>query len=309
MHIMDAKEIDEMFSLIRESSIDFPKDTLDPDVWVKSDAGYLLSPEVKDEIIRLLALYPDSNLYDMCKDIWIVGSMTTNLYQDDADVDVHLHLKDGVEYSEELQKKVMKWSRKHRKMISDNPVELYIQPNPAQDMRSDGVYDVRNDTWLKGPQLVDQNYNPYEVFAHVMDKVQEFAREADINLGELRRDVIDYSVIADAYEKLPADKKKSLRSYLDSKLQEIDADIEELLKNKKEWINYRRSTKVTSAPEDVMKDLEVVRQWSDVNAVFKFLSRYGLLKIISELEQARGEDKAITHDEVPAVAGIVGVAL
>lgn len=305
--ILDAREIDELFGMISESTIDFPSEGLDSDVWDKTADGYVLSRNAKATIMMVLENYPGKNLVEASKDIWVVGSICTNLHEDDADLDVHIHLKNPEEFSEQLRKDVMQWSKKRKKYVANNPIEVYVQDNPAQDLMSDGAYDVLTDTWLKGPSLVDQDYNPYEVYGSVLAKVEEFAKEADVSLGALKRDVIDYKVIQDAYVKLPDESKAKLQKFLDEKLAEIDNQINELLKDKKEWIDYRRSTPVTTNPEDVMKDLGVVQQWRDVNATFKFLNRYGLLKIISDLEQIRGEDKKVTHDEVPAVADVVGV--
>lgn len=305
MYLLDSREIDKLFGLT-ESSIDFPKEGLDSTVWEKKGDEYMLSTAATTEILKALEGYPDLNLLEAAAEIWIVGSICTNLYEDDSDIDVHVQLKDG--FSPELQKSVMKWSKQNKHFIRNNPIEIYLQDNPAQDMAtSDAVYDMRAGKWLKGPALVDKDYNPYEVYSSVLTKVSDLAKEADVSLGELKRDVIDYQVIKDAVGQLPEESKAKVKAFLDDKLAEVNSIIDELLKDKKEWIDYRRSTKMTNSPEDAIKDVETVRKWKDVNATFKLLNRYGLLKVITALEDIAGEDKIVSHEDVPSVAAVVGV--
>ena len=45
-----------------------------------------------------------------------------------------------------------------------HPLEFYFQPNIYADMGSCGCYDLMNDKWLSGPQLVDLEFDPYEEY-------------------------------------------------------------------------------------------------------------------------------------------------
>lgn len=295
---------------VGESTIDFPEEDLTPEIWTKTEAGYELNDEAKDLIVDTLnsnPIMPD--VIANAEDIRIIGSICTNLYQSDTDVDVHISLKPEVQKSikdiDEFQKQVIKWSREKSVLIGTHPIEVFIQPNSAQDMMSDGVYSITKSEWLKGPAILDAEYNPYEVFKDAFIKIQDFAKEADVDLGELKRDVIDYEAIDGAYRKLPETSKEKLKMFLNSKLEEIEDDINDLLKDKKEWIEYRRSTKATTDPEQAMKDIEIVKQWHDVNATFKMLNRYGYIKLITELEKIKDVDTEIKHEDVPKVAKVI----
>jgi hypothetical protein len=40
-------------------------------------------------------------------------------------------------------------------------VEVYMQPNIWFDMMSVGCYDVMNDKWIVGPEIMDKDFDPY----------------------------------------------------------------------------------------------------------------------------------------------------
>jgi len=73
-----------------ESSIDFPRESLDSAVWDMEDGNYVLKDEVKKQIIDLVSKYPDVPLLEIAKEIRIVGSIATNQFLDTADCDIHI---------------------------------------------------------------------------------------------------------------------------------------------------------------------------------------------------------------------------
>lgn len=303
-------DFNEMQSLLCESTVDFPQAELDRDLWDKTSKGYQLKNDVKALILRTVNRNPViPYLANKAQDIRIIGSLCTNLYKDDSDIDVHIVLDpkfaESVEDVEEMQKQVKAWSHDEPQYIGDHPIELYIQENPAQDLLSDGAYSITQNKWLRGPAILDEEYNPYEVYGHVMDKVRELAGGADVDLGELRRDVVDYKVIKDAYHKLGDQQKQELKSFLQEKLQEIDSDIDELLKDKKEWTTMRKNASKPISAEQALQDVKLSQEWQDTNAVFKFLNRYGLIKIITDLEDIKDE-QPLKHEDVPKVADVIG---
>jgi len=88
-----------MVKPVTESTIDFPQKSLDPAIWDESNGVYSLKPEVKDHIYSTLALYKPVDLMDLAKAIHITGSIGTNTYQSDADIDIHIIPKEGIEDS------------------------------------------------------------------------------------------------------------------------------------------------------------------------------------------------------------------
>ena len=298
----------ELYERITESTVDFPREVLAPDVWDKRESGgYILRDDAKAKILEYIGMYPGEDLMSLLGDLHIIGSICTNLYKEDTDVDVHIVPAEGAITgdAEEFQKMVKTWSHENPVYLGEHPVELYIQLIPEQEMLSDGVYDVMDDVWKKGPRMYPLHYNPYTVFSDVLGRVQDFAKEADINMGELRRDVIDYAVVQDAAQKLPKEYRQKLRDELAKKVEEIEADIGNLLKDKKEWVELRRGSSRPTA-QQALDDVDLVKKWGDSNAIFKFLDRYEYIRVITELERMLSDDN-LSGEELNVIKGMFGV--
>jgi predicted nucleotidyltransferase len=298
----------EVAYLLKESSIDYPQKDLDLTIWDKTEDGlYKLKASIKEQILDVINIYPLYDLRPIIEEVRIIGSICTNLYTNESDIDVHLILKPDVKLDlEDLQVEVKRWSRNNPIYIEEHPIELYIQLNPAQDLLSGGVYNIMKDEWLKGPTLEDSSYDPYEVFNGILDTVQELAIEADISLGELRRDVIDYSIIRNAFGQLPFEYREKLKDKLQHKVEEIEDSINELLKDKKEWIAMRKTSSQPRSEKEALYDVELSKRWGNANATFKFLNRYNYIKVISQLEQMMKDDN-IDTEEMDDIKNLLGV--
>ena len=293
----------------KESSIDFPQEDLPKNIWKKVGDSYTIRSEVKDLILSTLGRYTEADLVGIAKEIHITGSIGTNQFTSDVDIDVHLIIgKSELPTPEATQKAVFKFFREEENItyFDEHPIEVYIQLSPDQELLADAVYDMLNDKWIKGPKIVPLDYDPYDDFSGIMKDVEEIAREADISLGELKRDIIDYTVIENALQQLPAGQKIELLGKLSGKLDEIEKGIDELCKTKKEWILMRKRSSQPTSPEQALKDVELVKSWRSENAKFKFLNRYQYMKIISALEKLI-EDEEISPEEMEIVKNIVGV--
>jgi len=75
---------------VDESSIDFPQEDLDLSVWDKEDDSYTLREDVKKKILAVLEKYPDVPLLEIAKEIRIVGSIATNQFLPESDLDIHI---------------------------------------------------------------------------------------------------------------------------------------------------------------------------------------------------------------------------
>jgi len=305
------KRYDILERKIRESSIDFPQEDLDPDVWTKEGQKYVLRPDVKKKILNTLSKYDEVPLIKIADELRVVGSITSNQYTPDVDIDVHLTLSPGFpNKSSEFQRDVMRWFNTHRDdvngWVNKHPIEVYIQLNPAQDMMSVGVYDLNTGEWKKGPKLVDKDYDPYEDFADVFDQLRDMVKDADELLGELKRDVIDYDVISQAMMRLSDEDRKRFRDKLQQKLQEMEQDIESLYDVRGEWVQLRKQSSAPATSEEALQDIDLAKRWKNANALFKFISRYKYIKIIGELNKML-EDENIDSTEVEVIKDLVGV--
>ena len=163
---------------------------------------------------------------------------------------------------------------------------------------------MTDDEWLKGPKIEGAGYDPYLTYGNILTQVEDEAKDADIDLGELKRDVIDYETMAAAMNKLPAKTKTKLKKRLESKLAEIEQDIDELLASKKEWVKARHGASKPTSHEQALKDVELAKQCQDENALFKFLDRYQYIETISKIEDI--VDDGIEGDDVKTLKKILG---
>ena len=296
---------------IEESSIDYPKTDLDLSIWDKEEDGYHLRPEVQQKIIQVLDAYEPIDLLDMAREIRIVGSIGTNTYTEDADIDVHIAPKDFSGWDDDKVKVVKDWFNEHAQeldaFVGNHPIEVYVQLNPPQDLMSDSAYNFLEDQWLVGPKIVSKDYDPYKDFSHIADDIRTAVENADILMGELKRDVIDFDVIKQAMGEMPSDVRQKLQITLKNKLEEIEKDIEALYYKRKEWTNARKNASKPTTPEQALQDVELAKKWKDTNATFKFINRYRYLATIEELEQLIAHDGDVSKEDVDVIRNIVGM--
>jgi hypothetical protein len=293
-----------------ESVIDFAREDLDPMIWTKDRLGaYSLHPGAERRIYDILAVYPDEDLHALAAELRIVGSITTNQYVDDTDIDVHLVPKNPEQWSEDKAREVKVWFDENRDRIqgyiSKHPIEVFIQTNPNQDLMSDGVYDLHRKQWVKGPKLMPLDYDPYEDFSSIEADLRDTVEDADKLLGELSRDVIDYDVIQAAMERMSPEQKQHFLIRLESKLQEIEDDIESLYRVRGELVQTRTTSAPTS-PEQALHDIELASKWRDANALFKYVVRYNYLRTIGDLKKLL-DDGEVSPEDMQAIRKIAGV--
>ena len=293
------------FRKFYESIIDFPKKKVCEDLWEYTDDNtYYLKDEMKSKIIETLELYPTLKLNDIVTGIRIVGSITTNLYSEDSDIDVHITIptKDLPKEKtfEDWQKDIVKFYNDNPVKVNQHPIQIYPQDNFFQDLLSDGVYDVINNEWLVEPNNKNQSYNPYEFFKDIFTEVQKYAKKIDLDIGELKRDIKDYEIIKDALSKLDNENKKKLKKYLENKYDEINSDIENLLKDKLMMKNMRKHTSQPKNEKDIQK-LKKDKIWLRTNAIFKFIAKYGYLQFITDIEKMLDEDGEIPPEKIQQI--------
>lgn len=290
---------------MEESTVDFPSKSLDPKVWKPQGDSFVLRSNVKSLILNLLEEYPEQDLLSIAKAIRIVGSIGTNQYTPTSDIDVHVTVKDGTNITPELQKAVLVWSGEKNVKVGEHPVEIYLQDNPAQDLMSDGCYDVNSGVWCAGPTIVADDHDPYTEFADIFDDLRSSVSGADELFGELRRDTLDHKALVDAMKRMDPDQREKFKSRLESKLQEIEDDIKELYSEKDQWVAKRRDASKPATPEEALNDVEKAKRWRDTNAEFKFINRYNYLRVINDLQDLLDDDGEITDDDVDQVRDLM----
>ena len=129
--------------ILTDSNIDYPRKDLDPAVWNRNGNTYILRPEVKNKILDVIKQYPD-DLIDMAASgesgatVHIVGSICTNTFLDDCDIDVHIVISEDSNFHGDLefQSKVMDWFNLNRDeiggYIEKHPIEVFTQFDPIR---------------------------------------------------------------------------------------------------------------------------------------------------------------------------------
>jgi len=302
---------------IRESSIDYPRETLSPYLWgLLPDGTYKVRYDAKEKIHSILDKYPGSKLRTRAAEIRIVGSICSNQYVDDTDIDVHLVMSSlCIKFHTEqellnLQKSVKSWFDTSRDgiggYIGKHPIEVYIQLNSPQDFLSVGVYDLENAKWKKGPTIVPSDYDPYEDFTELADDVRSSVSGADLTIGELKRDIVDWETMKMALVHMDPQQREMLLRKMQEKLEEVEEDVKELYSDRKDWVTARKaSTATLGTMEQALQDVKLVSTWEDANAIFKFINRYKYIKMVGELGKMVEDDK-IGPEEIDPIKRIIG---
>ncbi len=303
------KPIFENIKQLQESIIDYPRAGLDLQVWDEQLNGvYQLRDSVEQKIYSVMDKHPDLDLRNLAKRIHIVGSITTNQYVEDTDIDVHI--LPTTPWTEAECKKVRKWFEKRKDefgaYVGQHPIEISVQFDVNQDYRSEGIYDMLNHVWVKGPKQVPLDYDPKDDFSGILQDMKGTFQEADELLGELKRDVIDFDTLHKAMLVMSREQQQKFLSSLHQKLKEIEDGIQELYDLRQIWIDARSVDMPKDAsPEDILKDVQLARDWNNANAAFKFLSKYQYLKIIGDLQGIINVN--IKPEDVGQIKNILGV--
>jgi predicted nucleotidyltransferase len=189
-------------------------DTLNPKFWV----GEQLKKQV---LINLRSVaqdfFNDLGLEDvMFDDITFTGSSANFNYTKFSDIDLHILVDFKlIDENEDLVKeffngKTSNWNNKHKIMIFDHEIELYVQ-NSSEPHHSTGVYSIANEDWIRKPVRQEPEID----LNMVKRKVKSF-----IDMIERAEDLYDANKYLDAHKfslKLIKKIKKFRQSGLEDK--------------------------------------------------------------------------------------------
>lgn len=268
-----------------ESVIDFPKETLCPEIWEKvvdqngMNEVWKLIPEVKAKMMNFIQKLVDLAKLQFPNEVHITGSITSNSYTENADIDIHIlkyTISEPVKMTQSRFVEALKTLReadKESTYIGTHPFEVYYQENEFQDYMSVGCYDFLKDEWLVGPELIDQSFNPYsEYYEEVQEKSESIA-------NNIRNTIFSIYEIAVVLKKnISTDFGNNIRQVFVSKLEEAKALYE----------NIRQMRKVYSSPESIEQALQYrsSRKWKIADAAFKLFDKYGYMAILKQFVES-----------------------
>jgi hypothetical protein len=242
--------------------------------------------------------YFEKILYEIDRDIIAVkdslvkGSILSFQWNDQTDIDILIEVDEYHVQDEEHRRKIQdKINDKygHNYPGTEHPLQFYVLPGKYNPENADGIYHLEHG-WVKGPYNITVNVDNYmEQFKNVVDSI-------DISTGQLKRNIIDYEML----KKLPADEITNLSSMLESKLDEINDDVEGIVNQFQHIKDMRHQAfNVDMTPEQIIEYGS--KNSLPENVIFKMLEKYYYLQFMYELKTL-GE---IEHHEVDDVKDAV----
>ena len=277
-----------------ESVLDSPREGLDPIVWSPDEDGsYVLSPEARVKVRNVVAwILRNTGIREFRANL--TGSIASNQWKEDSDIDIHVGSPEITEENKdelnrELRKRFEEFaaSDPDAAKIGNHPIEVYLQANPYQDMMSVGCYDIVDDKWLSGPQIVDVDYDP----------VSDYWDEDMDLVGDVVKD--SWKIVRKAWENATAWKMSKDPEFRGERFEEV---VEQLEKAKKTYDDLRAFRTSQSSPEseEEAKMFRTSREWKVAESAFKLLDKLGYLrtfkafsKCLDSLEEGVSEEGVV----------------
>ena len=261
-----------MFS---ESILDTPHEELDALVWNKTEDGLYVLTDLANGNIQAIVDYISKCFSLKNPSVKITGSITSNQYTDESDIDVHVSF-DGLteDNSEEMNKKLRQCyetfkSESNTFKIGEHPIEVYFQSNPYQDLMSVGCFDFNAKIWLVGPELKPLDYDPYaEFYSDDMNYLKDI-------IGDIRNNILD------CYETAMVIQGTKNEEFKNSAFTDLKQKIK---KGVDIFKAAKQCRKVFSNPTSVEDALQkrASKKWKIADSSFKLMDKFGYLKILKQ---------------------------
>ena len=277
---------------MNESVIDPTREDLDLKVFDVIDDQLIIKPAIKDQILRLVERIgiPVSNVY-------IKGSILSRQWLPQTDIDVLIETDEDMsdDYYERLKNEIKELYNGIKARGTDHPLEFYVVRGTFDASRADGLYDLINDRWIKGPYDLEVNPDEY------LDKFEKTVHEIDLAKDELERDLIDYQIL----KSLRGEQIAHLEQRIQDKIDEINDSIETLVAQYQRLSDLRDHAFSKDLTPDEIREYGSKKALPD-NVIFKLLQRYHYIKLMQELKKIiKQHGKLETDQEIQKVQQLV----
>ena len=298
--VIDREKQVQYFKHMKESIIDIPRRTYAPGVFDEADTS---NPKIKPSVKKLI----DDQLKEFEKEYPIIkagliGSILTKRYRNDADLDINVLFDVPKEKQEEERLKLSKQflsstnpDNIQGKEIpgTKHPINFYFLTSKEtyddQEKKADAVFDVENNKFIKRPE--DFVFDPSLYVKEFERKVQEL----DVIKGELKRDIIDY----DELKELNPNDVLDLQDKINDKLEEIENDIEDVIKVGTMVDAERRAAFDTDMSPDEIRQFGIKNRLPK-NVIYKMLEKYHYLKFYKKCLKIL-DDGIVTDAEIDSL--------
>ena len=292
------------------SVLDIPRDGLDKEIWDVNDEEIRLQPAIRDQILDVVdGFLDDTGIPDEALlGVLVYGSILTNQWNPTTDVDGRILLDKnamanimpgvtGDELYEQVEDSV------HDIPLGDtqHPLNFTIvlegEMGELGQTEFDSVFDVLEDSILKDPVFVDEDFDPNEVFSEDLEETKQIMQKIDDLIRETKMDVIDYGILQQAVEQVKNPQK--IVDQLNVKIKEVEQDISAVVDEYAD-ISEKRDEAFTKDPED---DWRQSRHWAPGNVQKKFLERYKYIDTMKKLKKIF--EGGVTEQEVDDLSEIL----
>jgi hypothetical protein len=208
--------------------------------------------------------------------LYIVGSSAGYNYKEDGDLDIDvMYLPEMVKkYNpkmlDNIQERIQDAIRKNKdvKVPGTNLTYSFIAFLEGDPLRSDGVYDILNDKWVKGPIRIPESFDPDIAFSEQKVKAQKVMNGIYTNISDIMIALNDLKRI-DQYTNLYDNRLKT-------KKQAVTITLKMLCLNLATW--RRKIWELQEKPDistAIYPAYNFSPDWNERNIIFKYTARYG----------------------------------
>ena len=170
------------------------KDSLSKDIWVKSNGGYTMKPNVRERLLKIANDFIDFLDVDLViSDIIMSGSLANYNWSDYSDIDLHV-VADFSQFNEiekplyeelfYLKKSI--YNKKHDITIYGYEVELYVEDeSQINEVKNIAKFSILDNEWIETPTQDDVSFSNETVkskakqWMNIIDKLIDNIKDED----------------------------------------------------------------------------------------------------------------------------------
>ena len=176
------------------------KDSLSKDIWVKSNGGYTMKPNVRERLLKIANDFIDFLDVDLViSDIIMSGSLANYNWSDYSDIDLHV-VADFSQFNEiekplyeelfYLKKSI--YNKKHDITIYGYEVELYVEDeSQINEVKNIAKFSILDNEWIETPTQDDVSFSNETVkskakqWMNIIDKLIDNIKDEDFEEAKI----------------------------------------------------------------------------------------------------------------------------
>jgi len=307
------------------SILDFKQKDLCDEIWGKD---LRLLPEVQSFIVETITFFFKQNdvvgWMKYIDDMMIGSSLATFYYKKDSDFDIkviidaekimRLNRITGItphEYAQSLTKV----GRKDYYLTNFIPgtqhqIDVYFYDvhefYPIHFNKYDSLYSIKNNEWLEPPKDIFIDNNPQAVLDIAWEKAYPYIHAISEDILVAKKNIIDFILFEDYLKSLDGDDLQSIYPFFMKKFNEVNSNINELISDRDDLKAFRMEAFSKESLDSELEKLMGSYNYSEGNLIFKIAQRYGIMKILKEID-SKVEEDGVTPDNAEDYLNILSL--